>query len=97
MLMYVLVWGFAAVAVVLSVVLIVRVVQNDFQPRYHVRKALILAGILVCLPGFVLVFTYLPTHIAGILSIVMLAMATFNFVFVVPGQWHRIKRRLRDG
>ena len=93
MLIYISTWSLAAVAMIVAIFLIVRAIQADFTPWHRIRKKLILASVLVCSPGFVLAFSYLPSQVAGLLSVVMLVLAVFNFVFVVPRQWNRIKQR----
>ena len=86
----VLMWIAAFAMLIVGIVVYYQTAITDFEPWEHAKRRLILVGILVTGPGYVLGFHFLPTPLAIVLSLVATSLAVLHFTMVAPKKWRRV-------
>jgi len=89
------VWIAAFAASIVGGAILYQTGMADFEPWEQARRRLILAAILLSVPGGVLGFQFLPIPLAIVMCLVVNALAILQSLMTVPNQWRRVvgKRR----
>lgn len=85
-----LIWITAFSMSILGGVIFVRTGMVDFKPWKQAKRKLTFVGILMVVPGIVLVFYFLPIPLAFVASIVLAFLGVLHFTMIAPDQWRRV-------